>query len=112
MGKSQRVYRQRSVSQQQQDFCGLVREEGIIVDMSLVVLSVDFQQGLTEPRAAMAGIPPGLPGDVLSNVVEQAAVKEGLNGSYGPNVVLVLPPFDEGNEPGGVQVCAVMTRRR
>lgn len=47
MGESQRVYRQRSVSQQQQDFCGLVREEGIIVDMSLVVLSVDFQQGLT-----------------------------------------------------------------
>lgn len=63
MGESQRVYRQRSVSQQQQDFCGLVGEEGIIVDMLLVALSVGFQQGSTEPRAALAGILPGLPGD-------------------------------------------------
>lgn len=39
-GESQRVYQQRSVSQQQQDFCGLVREKVIIVEMLLVVLSV------------------------------------------------------------------------
>lgn len=49
---------------------------------------------------------------VLSNVVEHAAVKEGLNGAYGSNVVLVFPPLDEGNEPRGVKVCAVMTLRR
>lgn len=46
-----------------------------------------------------------------SGVVAEAALEEGLNGAYGPNVVLVFPPLDEGDEPGGVQMCAVMTRR-
>lgn len=45
-------------------------------------------------------------------VVEKAAVKEGLNGADGPNVVLMLPSLDEGDEPGGVQVGAVETGRR
>lgn len=34
--------------------------------------------------------------------VVQAAVKEGLNGANGPNIVLVLPSLDEGNESGCV----------
>lgn len=42
MGESQRVYQQRSVSQQQQDFCGLEREKVIIVEMLLVVLSEEL----------------------------------------------------------------------
>lgn len=40
----------------------------------------------------------------LLDVVEQAAVEEGLNGANGPNIVLVFPSLDEGNESGGVQV--------
>lgn len=40
----------------------------------------------------------------LSDVVEQAAVEERLDGADGPDVVLVFPPLDEGYEPGGVQV--------
>lgn len=48
MGESQKIYQQRSVSQQQQDFCGLVREKGIIVEMLLVVLSVEFKHSSTE----------------------------------------------------------------
>lgn len=39
-------------------------------------------------------------------------MEEGLNGPNGPDVVLVFPPLDEGDEPGGVQMCAVVTRRR
>lgn len=42
MGQSQRVFQQRSVSQQQQDFCGLVREKVIIV--LLVVLSAQLSR--------------------------------------------------------------------
>lgn len=37
-------------------------------------------------------------------MIEQAAVKEGLNGVNGSNIVLVFPSLDEGNESGGVQV--------
>lgn len=39
-----------------------------------------------------------------SDVVEQAAVEEGLNCVNGSDVVLMFPSFDEGNEPGGVQM--------
>lgn len=38
------------------------------------------------------------------DVVEQAAVKEGLNGVNWSNIILVFPSLDEGNEPGGVQM--------
>ncbi len=38
------------------------------------------------------------------DVVEQAAVKEGLNGANGPNIILVFPSLYEGNESGGVQM--------
>lgn len=51
-----------------------------------------------------------LPVTFLSSVVEKAVAKEGLNGTHGPNVILVFPSLDEGDEPGGVQVCAVMAR--
>lgn len=44
-----------------------------------------------------------LPSDLL-DVVEQAAVKEGLDGANGPNIVLVFSSFNERNESGGVQV--------
>lgn len=40
----------------------------------------------------------------LLDVVKQTAVKEGLNAADGPNIVLVFPSLDEGNEPGGVQM--------
>lgn len=40
-------------------------------------------------------------------MVEQAAVQEGLDGANGAHVVLVLPPLDEGDESGGVQVRVV-----
>lgn len=40
----------------------------------------------------------------LSDVVEQATLKEGLDGANGPNIVLVFPSLDEGNEPGGIQM--------
>lgn len=39
-----------------------------------------------------------------SHVVEQAAMEEGINCVNGPDVVLMFPSFDEGNEPGGVQM--------
>lgn len=42
------VYQQRSVSQQQQDFCGLVREKAIIEEMLLVVLSVESEYSSTK----------------------------------------------------------------
>lgn len=47
-----------------------------------------------------------------SDVVEQAALKEGLNGPNGPNIILVFASLDEGNEPGRVQMCCVMILRR
>lgn len=37
-----------------------------------------------------------------SYLVEESAVKEGLDAAHGPNVVLVFPPLDEGDESGGV----------
>lgn len=52
-----------------------------------------------------------LPGDLLSGLAEQAAVKEGLNGAYGPDIILVFPSLDERNEPGCVQMCAAMIPR-
>lgn len=42
VGESQRVNQQRSVSQQQQDICGFMREKVIIVEKLLVVLSVGY----------------------------------------------------------------------
>lgn len=132
MGESQRVYQQRSVSQQQQDFCGLVREKEIIVEMLLVVLSegfycntaqqklvnllrilqslLDRQEFLLNHSNAGTGVYSTcccchiyLVTCVL-DVVEQAAVKEGLNGANGPNIILVFPSLNEGNESGGVQM--------
>lgn len=50
-----------------------------------------------------------LPG--LLHVVEQAAVKEGFDSADRPNIVLVFPPLDEGDESGGVQVRGVSTGR-
>lgn len=44
-------------------------------------------------------------------MVEQAAVKEGLDGGDGSNIVLVFPSFNEGDEPGGVKVCGVVVLR-
>lgn len=44
------------------------------------------------------------PETCLLDVVKQTAVKEGLNGANGPNIVLVFPSLDEGNESGGVQM--------
>lgn len=46
-----------------------------------------------------------------SDVVEQATVKEGLDGAYWPNIVLVFPSLDEGDEPGGVQMRGVVILR-
>ena len=45
------------------------------------------------------------------DVVEQPAVKKGLNGGDGPNIVLVFPSLDEGDESGGVQMLMILWQR-
>lgn len=39
-------------------------------------------------------------------------MEEGPDRVYGPNVVLVFPPLNEGNESGCVQMQSVMVGRR
>lgn len=38
------------------------------------------------------------------DMVKQAAVKESRDGVDGPNIVLVFPSLDEGDQPGRVQM--------
>lgn len=69
---------------------------------------------LSEGERDLSGlVPGGLQANysiILSGLVVKTAVEEGLNGADGPDVVLVFPSLDEGDEPGRVQMCAVMTR--
>lgn len=119
------ISRGQSVSQQQQDLCGVVREKGIIVEMLLVFLSLTAQlnKGYSSSKALQTGgnsfksstkqnMYPQY--TLLSrelDVVEQPAVKKGLNGGDGPNIVLVFPSLDEGDESGGVQMLMILWQR-
>lgn len=117
----QKVYQQRSVSQQQQDFCGQ-EGKGDHCGKHCWWSSQGGGVGGDEASKTFPCTPPmsallqecrdlQLRRTVL-DVVQQAAVEEGRDRVDGPNVVLVFPPLDEGNEPRRVQVRCVMVGRR